>query len=102
MNIPRRQRNREAISLLFFFFLPPFLTRGQRADVDGLVGLLHDGLLVDAVQGGTGQGHEAGTRRLEDTEGANELEEGVDPGLLRGAFEQVSIGRMGKSSEKER
>lgn len=61
---------------------PTHLTRGKLAGIDNLVGFLDDGLLVGAVQRGSGQGHEAGTGRLEDAKRRDQLEERVDPRLL--------------------
>lgn len=50
--------------------------------VDGLVRFLGHGLLVQALQRRSGQGHEASSSRFEDTKRSNQFEERVDPGLL--------------------
>lgn len=68
------------------------LTRRQLADIDGLVGLLRHGILIHAVEGRPGQGHETGTSRFENAEGGDELEEGVNPGLFGGTVIKVSVG----------
>lgn len=67
------------------------LTRRQLAGVDNLVSLESQLLLVGALEGRSGQGHEAGTGRLEDAEGSDELQEGVDSGRFgRTVTRQVS------------
>lgn len=60
------------------------LAGGQGAGVDDVSGLLLE-LLGLLGQRGTRQSHETGTSGLKDTEGTDELEEGVDTVRLGGA-----------------
>lgn len=61
---------------------PLCLARGELADIDSLIRLLGNGLLVDPLKRRSGKGHETGAGGLEDTEGRNEFQEGVNSGLL--------------------
>lgn len=60
------------------------LTRGEGAGIDNVGGILLN-LLGGLGQRGTGQSHETGTGGLEDAEGTDQLEEGVDTVGLSGA-----------------
>jgi hypothetical protein len=62
-----------------------YLAGGQSAGVDNVGGLLLE-LLVLLGQRGTGQSHEAGTGGLKNTEGTDELEEGVNTVRFGGAM----------------
>lgn len=64
------------------------LAGGQGAGIDNVGGILLD-LLGVLGQRGTGQSHETGTGGLEDTEGTDQLEEGVDTAGLGGAVERL-------------
>jgi hypothetical protein len=65
------------------------LAGGKGAGIDNVGGVLLD-LLSLLRQRGTRQSHETGTGRLEDTEGTDQLEEGVDTAGLGGAVERLS------------
>jgi hypothetical protein len=62
-----------------------YLARGQGAGIDNVGGILLE-LLSLLGQRGTGQSHETGAGGLKNTEGTDELEEGVDAVRLGGAI----------------
>ena len=72
----------------FGFFIVGYktqeLTGGKGAGVDDVGSVLFD-LLAGLEERRAGKGHETGTGGLQDTEGADELHEGVDTGGLGGA-----------------
>lgn len=64
------------------------LARGEGAGVDHVGGFLLE-LLGRFGQRGTRKGHETGAGGFQDTEGVDELHEGVDTGGFRGAINYV-------------
>jgi hypothetical protein len=65
------------------------LAGGQGAGIDNVGGILLD-LLGVLGQRGAGQSHETGTSGLEDTEGTDQLEEGVDTAGFGGTVERLA------------
>lgn len=63
------------------------LTRREGAGVNNIGGVLLN-LLGRLGERRSGQSHQTGAGGFEDTEGTDELEEGVDTGRLSGAIEQ--------------
>ena len=61
------------------------LTRGELADVDNVISLLGNGFIIGAVEWRTRQGHETSAGGLEDTEGSDQLQEGLDSVRFGGA-----------------
>jgi len=69
------------------------LARGQLADVDNIISLLHLRILVRSVKGRAGKRHKTSPSRLQDAKWCDELEEGIYPRGLRGAKRELVADR---------
>ena len=64
-----------------------FLTWRERTGVDNLAGFLLN-LISRSREGGSWEGHETRPSGLENTEGGNELEEGIDTAGFGGTIDE--------------